>query len=133
MDDRVTSWPRWWTWLGLCDAALLLSLVETGQIYLRSTIGGPPVHWLPAVGNALPFWLMQDEASPDRGCRDTSNQQREDPGHQDRDGSHEQQQGEPGGTMRHEELAVAAEHVVEGLRDDEGPQSEEVHGAVRRG
>ncbi len=58
MDDRVTSWPRWWTWLGLCAAALLLCLVETGQIYLRSTIGGPPVHWLPAVGNALPFWLM---------------------------------------------------------------------------
>jgi len=58
MDDQLKSWPRRWTWLGLCAAALLLSLVETGQIYLRSTIGGPPVHWLPAVGNALPFWLM---------------------------------------------------------------------------
>ena len=35
--------------------------------------------------------------------------------------------------MRHEELAVLPEHVVDGLRDDERPQPEEVHGAVRRG
>jgi two-component system LytT family sensor kinase len=58
MADRTRSWPRWWTWLALCAAALLLSLLETGQIYLRSTIGGPPVQWLPSIANALPFWLM---------------------------------------------------------------------------
>jgi histidine kinase/histidine kinase/DNA gyrase B/HSP90-like ATPase len=64
VDERANTWPRWWAWGGLCAAALLLSLVETGQIYLRSTIGGPPVHLLPTVANALPFWLMLAVLTP---------------------------------------------------------------------
>jgi two-component system LytT family sensor kinase len=52
------SWPGWRAWVALCGAALLLSLVEAAQTYVRSTIGGPPVHWIPAIGNALPFWLL---------------------------------------------------------------------------
>jgi len=52
------SWPGWRAWVALCGAALLLSLIEAAQTYVRSTIGGPPVHWIPAIGNALPFWLL---------------------------------------------------------------------------
>jgi two-component system LytT family sensor kinase len=57
MSSSPPPWPRWLTWSCLGAGALLLSLLEVGQLYLRSTIGGPPVQWLPAIANALPFWL----------------------------------------------------------------------------
>lgn len=61
---RSRSWPAWLTYLCLGGAALLLSLLEVGQLYLRSTIGGPPVQWLPAMLNALPFWLALAALTP---------------------------------------------------------------------
>jgi len=64
MFDDVRSWPRWMTATLLCGAALLLSVIEAGQIYLRSTVGGPPVQWLPATLNALPFWLLLAALTP---------------------------------------------------------------------
>jgi two-component system LytT family sensor kinase len=64
MSSPSRSWPRWITWSCLGAGALLLSLLEVGQVYLRSTIGGPPVQWLGALLNALPFWLALAALTP---------------------------------------------------------------------
>jgi two-component system LytT family sensor kinase len=60
--SRRWSWPL--AMVLLCGAALLMSLVEVGQMYLRSTIGGPPVQWLAATANALPSWLALAALTP---------------------------------------------------------------------
>jgi len=41
-----------------------MSLVEVGQAYLRSTIGGPHVEWIAATINTLPFWLLLAALTP---------------------------------------------------------------------
>ncbi len=64
MADTAARWPRWSIGLGLVVVALLMSLVEVGQAYLRSTIGGPPVEWVSWTLNALPSWLMLAALAP---------------------------------------------------------------------
>ncbi len=64
MSSSSRPWPRWLTWSCLGAGAVLLSLLEVGQLYLRSTIGGPPVQWLNALANALPFWLALAVLTP---------------------------------------------------------------------
>ena len=64
MVDDTRPWPRSMAPALLCGGALLLSLVEAGQAYLRSTIGGPPINWLTATLNALPFWLLLAALTP---------------------------------------------------------------------
>jgi two-component system LytT family sensor kinase len=41
-----------------------MSLIEVGQAYLRSMIGGPPVAWLGATLNTLPSWLLLAVLTP---------------------------------------------------------------------
>jgi signal transduction histidine kinase len=64
MSDPVRRWPRWLIAMCLAALALVMSLVEVGQIYLRSTIGGPPVRWGEATLNSLPFWLLLAALTP---------------------------------------------------------------------
>jgi two-component system, LytTR family, sensor kinase len=55
---------HWLTGLCLAAAALLLSLLEVGQAYLRASIGGPSVDGLHALSNSLPFWLSLVALTP---------------------------------------------------------------------
>jgi len=64
MPDTVRQWPRWAIVASLVALACLMSLLEVGQVYLRSTIGGPPVHWVEGTLNGLPFWLLFALLSP---------------------------------------------------------------------
>jgi two-component system, LytTR family, sensor kinase len=64
MATPARSSPRWFMWLCLGGAAILLSLLEVGQVYLRSTIGGPRVEWASQISNALPFWLALAVLTP---------------------------------------------------------------------
>ena len=64
MSDTVRPWPRWAVLACLAALACLMSLLEAGQVYLRSTIGGPPVRWLESTLNGLPFWLLLALLSP---------------------------------------------------------------------
>jgi two-component system LytT family sensor kinase len=55
--DTFGPLARRWQQAGLlAGTALLLSVLEVGQVSLRSTIGGPAVRPLEALGYALPFW-----------------------------------------------------------------------------
>jgi two-component system, LytTR family, sensor kinase len=64
MVERVERWPRWLIAAGLASLALLMSLVEVGQNYLRSTLGGPPFLWIGAILNTLPSWLLLAALTP---------------------------------------------------------------------
>ena len=64
MPPSSRTWPRWLTGLCLAAGALLLSLLEVGQVYFRSLIGGPQVQWLYALSNALPFWIALAALTP---------------------------------------------------------------------
>lgn len=43
---------------------MLLGLLEVGQMYFRSLIGGPAVQWRYALLNALPFWIALAALTP---------------------------------------------------------------------
>ena len=64
MSESLRRWPPWLIVCCLAALALLMSVVEAGQVYLRSTIGGPPVRWVEGTLNGLPFWLLLALLSP---------------------------------------------------------------------
>jgi two-component system, LytTR family, sensor kinase len=64
MIEPERRWSRWLIAACLAALALLMSLVEVGQVYLRSTIGGPPVRWVEQTLNGLPFWLLLAALTP---------------------------------------------------------------------
>jgi signal transduction histidine kinase len=57
-------WSKWLAGSCLAGLAVLMSLIEVGQGYLRSTIGGPRVEWASAILNTLPFWLLLAALTP---------------------------------------------------------------------
>jgi signal transduction histidine kinase len=64
MSETATRWSRWSIGLSLVAMALLMSLVDVGQAYLRSTVGGPRVEWVSWTLNALPSSLMLAALAP---------------------------------------------------------------------
>jgi two-component system, LytTR family, sensor kinase len=64
MPESLHRWPRWLIAAGLAALAILMSLVEVGQNYLRSIIGGPPFEWMGATINTLPSWLLLVALTP---------------------------------------------------------------------
>ena len=67
MSDRARdsgSWRLPTLALALAGGGVLLSLLEVGQQYLRSTIGGSPIDLRAAWLNVLPFWLVLAALAP---------------------------------------------------------------------